>query len=125
MVTRLQRLISIEREIRCGRYPSVTDFCSMFCVKPRTVYNDIRILRDELGSGIQFDRLRKGYYNPLPEQKIPLFELTRDEVRLLACALQLLFNLRAEVRPAVLDLKSKLSSMLPPGFRSEFDDSIM
>ena len=59
MRTRLERLLGIEEEIRSGRCPSLDSLCQLFSVKPRTIYEDIRILRERLGLKIQFDRAKK------------------------------------------------------------------
>lgn len=48
-MSRLERLIAMEDEIRRGWYPNVEKFCDMFEVKPRTVYADIRELKERVG----------------------------------------------------------------------------
>ena len=80
MSTRLERLLTMEEEIRRGRYPNVDTFCEMFEVKTRTVYEDIRSLKERMGLDIAYDRFKNGYYNRNPCKALPSFELTNGEV---------------------------------------------
>ncbi len=52
----------------------------MFEVQERTLYDDIRFLRDRMGLDIEFDRSKAGYFNKSPEKTLPSFELTNAEV---------------------------------------------
>ncbi len=80
MPTRLERLVAMEDEINRGRYPSVERFCEMFEVKPRTVHEDIRCLKENMGLEVTFDRFRNGYFNANPKKQLPQFQLTDGEV---------------------------------------------
>ena len=48
MSTRLERLLSVDRLIRSGNYPSVQTFVEHFEVSQRTVHGDIRFLKERL-----------------------------------------------------------------------------
>lgn len=115
MSTRLQRLIAIEREIRRGRYPSVERLCDLFSVKRRTIYDDIKILKEGLGLRIHFDRLKNGYYNADPLKQLPTFELTLTEVGLLACALRMFayFGKDHTLLHSLSDLQRRIGERLP------------
>lgn len=80
MSTRLERVCRIDAEIRRGTYPSVKKLCDMFEVQERTLYDDIRFLKDRMGQDIEFDRSKAGYFNKNPEKTLPSFELTNAEV---------------------------------------------
>lgn len=80
MSNRLERVCRIDAEIRRGTYPSVKKLCDMFEVQERTLYDDIRFLRDRMGLDIEFDRSKAGYFNKSPEKTLPSFELTNAEV---------------------------------------------
>lgn len=80
MPTRLERLTVMANEINGQRYPTVDHFCREFEVQQRTVYEDIRILKENLGMEIAYDRFRNGYYNANPSKKLPSFELTDGEL---------------------------------------------
>ena len=80
MPSRLERLIKIEDLIRKGCYPGVERLCELFEVQPRTVYEDIRELKDRMHLDIRFDRFRSGYYNADPKKKLPDFDLTEGEI---------------------------------------------
>ena len=58
MTSKLERLITMEDEIRRGRFPNVEKFCEMFEVQARTVYDDIRELKERCGLDIEFDRFK-------------------------------------------------------------------
>src|SRR5271156_4937421 len=81
---RLERLLSMDAEIRLGRYPDVETLCRSYQIKSRTLFEDLRTLRSQLGLDIRFDRSRNGYYNATPSRRLPSFELTEDEFALLA-----------------------------------------
>ncbi|MGH9549086.1 MAG: hypothetical protein ACRD3W_06925, partial [Terriglobales bacterium] len=80
MPTRLERLIGIQSEIDRGRYPDVQKLCSMFEIQPRTLHDDIRLIREMLGLEIIYDRFHNGYKNANPTKKLPMFDLTVGEV---------------------------------------------
>jgi predicted DNA-binding transcriptional regulator YafY len=80
MTSRLERLVGMQDEINGGRYPTVDRFCDMFEVQKRTIYEDIRILREQLGMEIAYDRFRNGYYNKNPKKQLPAFDLSNGEV---------------------------------------------
>ncbi|RTL43637.1 MAG: WYL domain-containing protein [Candidatus Melainabacteria bacterium] len=52
----------------------------MFEVQPRTVYDDIRELKERCGLDIEFDRFKNGYYNKNPKKQLPTFELSDGEL---------------------------------------------
>lgn len=80
MPSRLERLILLDQELRRGYYPSVERLCRLFEVQPRTVFQDIKDLRERLGLEIKFDRSRGGYFNADPDKKLPSFSLTEQEL---------------------------------------------
>ncbi|MBY0356728.1 MAG: hypothetical protein K2W82_01900 [Candidatus Obscuribacterales bacterium] len=90
MASRLERLIGIEKIIRTGQFPSVSDLCGMFEIQPRTLFQDIKELRENIGCQIKFDRARQGYYSTNPQHALPAFSLTEDELFVLALAARLL-----------------------------------
>lgn len=80
MANQLERLISMEDQIRRKRFPNVETFCRMFEVKPRTVYEDIRQLKERFGMDIVFDRFKNGYFNRTPSKELPAFDLNDAEL---------------------------------------------
>jgi predicted DNA-binding transcriptional regulator YafY len=79
--TRLERLVAIEERISNQKYPSMRALCQAFSVKPRTIYADIRLLRERFGIDIRFDRFRNGYFNASPGKRIPIGDLVEDDYR--------------------------------------------
>lgn len=90
MSSRLERLLGMEHYIRKGTYPNVEALCQMFGVQPRTVYDDLRLLKQMVGLTIRFDRSHNGYYIENPEKALPSFELTDEELLGLALSKELL-----------------------------------
>ncbi len=92
MTSRLDRLIAIDRQIRRGEFPGVRDLCNIFEVAPRTIFQDIKELRENLGLDIRFDKIRNGYFNAVPGKKLPNFALTEEEALLLVVAEEMLWR---------------------------------
>ena len=102
MPARLERLLRMEHEIRRGSYPSIQTFCAMFDVQPRTVFEDIRMLRQEAGLEIAFDRLRKGYFNANPDKRLLSLDLMDDELLALSLSKELLSKYTGGIFESVL-----------------------
>ncbi len=66
MTTRLERIIAIKAEIDRGRLPTVGKLCEMLEIKERTLYEDLRLMREQMGMDIRYDRFKEGYYNASP-----------------------------------------------------------
>lgn len=102
MSSRLERLLGMEHLIRKGAYPNVETLCQMFDVRPRSIYQDLRMLRQEAGLSIAFDRARNGYYIENPEKTLPAFELTQEELLSLALSMELFSGLTQQAFEPVL-----------------------
>jgi predicted DNA-binding transcriptional regulator YafY len=90
MASRLERLVSIDAYIRSGHYPSVQKLCEMFEVQPRTIYQDLRELREMFDLDIRYDRQRNGYYNATPSKQLPPLAMTYEEALLITLAIEML-----------------------------------
>jgi predicted DNA-binding transcriptional regulator YafY len=90
MASRLERLISLDAYIRSGVCPGIEQLCRIFEVQPRTVYQDLRELKERFALDIRFDRDRNGYYNADPSKRLPAMMMTEDEVVLLSVAAEML-----------------------------------
>lgn len=90
MSSRLERLVSLDAHIRSGVLPGVEQLCRLFEVQPRTIYQDLKELRERFGLDIRFDRERNGYYNASPDKRLPSMAMTDEEVLLLIVASELL-----------------------------------
>ncbi len=86
----MERVLAIDAEICRGTYPSVQDLCQKFEVSERTLFDDIRYLKDRLAREIVFDHVRGGYSNSNPGKKLPEFELSSGEVFALTLGKELL-----------------------------------
>ncbi len=62
VASRLHRLMRIVRILRQQGYPTVHGLCDALQVKERTIFNDLKELKEDLGVDVQFDKVRKGYF---------------------------------------------------------------
>ena len=123
MPTRLERLVAIKKEIDRGRYPTVQRLCEMFEIQPRTLHEDLRMMRDMMGLEIKHDRIRNGYYNADPSQQLPTFDLTVGEVFALTLAKEMLSEYTGTPFQAILqDALEKIQQRLPEKVLIEVGD---
>jgi predicted DNA-binding transcriptional regulator YafY len=87
MATRLERLVMMDSLLRRNRRLTLDDLCNKFEVKPRTIFQDLKIMKENLGLDIQYDRTNKTYYNANPQKALPRFDLTIEELNTLKAAL--------------------------------------
>lgn len=114
MKTRLERLIAIEDKISNNYYPNIDTLCELFAVKPRTVYEDVKLLRNQVGLDIRYDRFRKGYYNASPRKRIPSWDISDDQFLLLIMAARVLISYFGDGAEAnIHDALSKIHMRLP------------
>ena len=123
MPNRLERLISLEQEISRGGYPDVKKLCDQFEIQPRTLYDDIRLLRETMGLDIQYDRFNNGYRNANPGKRLPQFELTVGEVLALTLGKDMLCNYSGTVfEPILQGALEKIYERLPDKVRVDLDE---
>lgn len=58
----LERILEMDRLIRDHQYPNPRSIAERFEVSIRTVYDDLRHLRDQLGAPVQFDKKQGGWF---------------------------------------------------------------
>lgn len=90
VASRLHRLIRIIRILRRGSYPSVQSLCETLQVKERTIFNDLKELKEELGVDVQFDRARRGYFLASDDLELGFNTLTEETAFLLLLAFKLM-----------------------------------
>lgn len=66
------------------------DLCTSLDIKERTLFNDLKELKDELGVNIQFDRIRGGYYLENDDVELSFVSLSESNAVLLLTAIELL-----------------------------------
>ena len=123
----LERLIGIDREIRRGYYPSVEKLCELFEVKERTIYEDIRKLKENFGLTIEYDRFHEGYTLKDPSKTLPSFDLTEGEMAGLALSSNFLSEqasfLKADIDSGIDKVKNRVSESVEHSVR-EIDREI-
>lgn len=111
----LERLIGIEREIRRGSYPNVRTLCEKFEVKPRTIYEDIRNLKEKFNLDIAFDRFKDGYYLRDKDRKLPLFDLNESELTSLALSTKIATNHAGFIKNDLASAMEKIGERVAEG----------
>ena len=120
---RLERVIRMAEEINKGRYPTVQRFCDEFEVQERTVYEDVRYLKERMGMKIVYDRFRRGYYNADPRARLPEFELTEGEVFALTLGKEILAQYTGTAfEPVLRTAIEKIWKRLPDRVKIDVDD---
>lgn len=123
MSNRLERVVAMDEEIRKERYPNVKRFCEMFEVQPRTVYEDIRFMKENMGLEIDFDRFRNGYYNKNPKKQLPSFQLTDGEVFALTLGKEMLTQYSGtSFEPVLKSALEKIYQRLPERVEMDLTD---
>jgi proteasome accessory factor B len=84
----LIRLAYIHDQLRAGKYPTAKQLARGFSVKfnlgrdltGKTIYRDIRFLKESRGAPIEFDPDRNGYYYTEANWKLEALELSEGEL---------------------------------------------
>jgi predicted DNA-binding transcriptional regulator YafY len=123
MPTRLERIIAIKAEIDRGRHPTVVKLCEMFEIKQRTLHEDLRLMREQMGMDIKYDRFKDGYYNARPGQELPTFDLSTGEVFALTLAKDILIEYTGTpFLPILQGALEKIRERLPQNVRVDMKD---
>ena len=120
MTSRLERLIKLDLAIRKGDYPGVAELCAICEVQQRTLFQDLRELRENLGCDIRYDRAKRGYYNASPDKRLPTFALTNEELLMIAVAAELLSQSAGEAMARVLQ---SAITKIQDGYRQKIEIS--
>lgn len=96
MASRLHRLIRIIRLVRGTRYPNVQELCHTLQVKERTLFNDLKELKEDLGVEIKFSRTHGGYYLEKNDVEVSFLTLNEESAFLLLAAFDLLAHYGGE-----------------------------
>lgn len=123
MSARLERLVQMQDMIQRGRYPNVPQLCEMFEIKERTVYEDIRQLRERLHMDIAFDKFRNGYFNRTPNKQLPQFELSHGELFAITLGKEMLEGYSGTVfEPVLRSALQKIYERMPERVGIDIDD---
>lgn len=76
----LERIAAIDRAVRAGEYPGVSDIAARLEVCRRTVLRDVEFLRERLHAPLGFDTARQGYYYTDPAFRLPYLTLSEGEL---------------------------------------------
>ncbi len=79
MSSKLERMVKTAKIIADNSYPSIEFLCTVYEVSERTIYDDLRAIKEKLGLELIYDKDKKGYKFLSDAQKLPMFELTEGE----------------------------------------------
>ena len=123
MSTKLERVISLIKEINKGNYPTVVGLCDKFEIKARTLFDDIRFVKDRMRIEVVFDKSKQGYFNSTPQVKLPEFDLSPDEVLALMLGKEMLLEHSGPVfRLQLEEALSKIATRLTDTERYSQDE---
>ncbi|MGI9105913.1 MAG: helix-turn-helix transcriptional regulator [Pyrinomonadaceae bacterium] len=109
------RLDLIHREVSAGRYPTLRSLAALLERNERTIKRDLRVLRDQMGAPVVFDRERGGFRYQEPGWELPPVKFNEGELLAFFTAEQ---ALRATGHtPEAILLRAalaKLAAFLPP-----------
>jgi len=86
-MARAARLHYLNAVLRAGRFPTPNDVMAAFGVSRRSVFDDVRYLREQINAPIIWDRSRGGWAYSDPTFDLPALILTDDETATLHRAL--------------------------------------
>ena len=110
MTKRLSRLLALEAYLASQTYPSVDVLTDALNVSKRTVYLDIKELKQEFRRDIRFHRRHGGYYLASMPEPLPHPSLTQDDLALLVVALHSFFAVTGRsVRGLLTETASSLA----------------
>jgi predicted DNA-binding transcriptional regulator YafY len=122
-VQRFERLHTMADMINRGRCPTVEQFCRMFEVAKRTVFDDLRLLRERTGEDIVYDQFKGGYINRNPKQKLLEFELDTGELFALTLGKDMLAEYSGTTfEPILRRAIEKISDRLPERVKIDINE---
>ncbi|HEY4690511.1 MAG TPA: WYL domain-containing protein [Anaerolineae bacterium] len=86
MINKWRRIIRIDQELRAGRFPTAQGLIDLFLeewgetVSERTIYDDLKRLRDELRAPLDFDHEHGGHVYTDPTFVLPAIYVTEGEL---------------------------------------------
>ena len=108
------RILTIDEEIRSGKYPNAKTLSKKLEISDRTIARDIEYLRDMYNAPIEWDAKRNGYYYSEPNFFIKRIILTEGELFSVALFDQLLVQYRnTPVENNLRKIFTKIRESLP------------
>lgn len=110
----LFRVSRIHDALASGRYPNARTLAEEIEVSERCVMRDIEYMRDVLGSPIEYDAVKHGYYYAGDGHALPTARLTEGELVSLLVGTRVLEQYRGT--PFEMDLRhafTRISTLLP------------
>jgi hypothetical protein len=122
MSSRMGRRIRMIRLVRGKSYPNIQDLCRELQVAERTLFNDIRDLKDDLGIEIQYDKSRRGYFLDSDAREMNFATLNEESAFVLMAALELVKCFCGEALAESLDsaLRDEIILYLNDGLADRF-----
>ena len=111
---RTNRLLLIDKAIRCGKYPNANTLAELAEVNPRTIQRDIEYMRDMYNAPLEYDPVHRGYYYTEANYYMKGVPLTEGELFSIALFDRLLSQYRnTPLEEALRAIFSKIVQCLP------------
>ena len=91
MSTKLERLIWIDAQILCDKYPNCAKVVERFQVQSRVAYLDRRFMIEHLGAPIKYSRKQDGWYYADPNYSI--FKVATEKMEVIKALKDHIFDL--------------------------------
>jgi len=120
----LERFIWFDNAIRNKRWPNARSLSEQFEISEKTAQRSIEYFRDRLGAPLEYDYTRKGYYYTEADFKLPLANISEEELLALMISRKLISEASAgllgkELGPISQKLGFLLAASLPGRSRPE------
>ena len=95
MSTKLERLIWIDAQILCEKYPNCQKVVERFGVQSRVAYLDRRFMIEHLGAPIKYSRKNDGWYYTDPNYSI--FKVATEKMEVIKVLREHIFDLQRRI----------------------------
>jgi predicted DNA-binding transcriptional regulator YafY len=109
----LERFIWFDNEARHGKYPNASKLAEQFEISTKTAHRSIDHFRDRLQAPLEYDESRKGYYYYDTSFKLPITNISQDELIALLISRKLITEASAgSLGEELGHLSTRLGSLL-------------
>ena len=95
MSTKLERLIWIDAQILCEKYPNCEKVVGRFGVERRVAFLDRRFMIDQLGAPIKYSRKHDGWYYTDPNYSI--FKVATEKMEVYKALKEHIYDLQQRI----------------------------
>jgi asparagine synthetase B (glutamine-hydrolysing) len=95
MSTKLERIVWIDAQILCDKYPNCQKVVEQFGVERRVAFLDRRFMIDHLGAPMKYNRKQDGWYYTDPNYSI--FKVATEKMEVIKALKEHIFDLQRRI----------------------------